>query len=507
LRDTNGILSLYNALGNLFTERYRILKEKPIFDSAMLYYKNSLEILKKPKYSYKSGTFLGNMGDLLAISGDYRSAKFYSEKSLKYFIAFGDSAGYFLNVANLANYNLRLGDVNKAIDQLESALRYCERNDNREVLIYVYKNLNEAYFKKGDVNKAYEYLQKSVVFNDSLNNQIYSSNIKDLQSTYQLEKKESDIKALTQANEIQELKAKQSKLLLLGVGVILLIIIVIAYLLFKRNREKNAANLLLQEQNSIITQKKQEIEHSIQYAKGIQNALLPAIKDIKSVFPEGFIYYLPKDVVSGDFYWFHKLGDLFYLVAADCTGHGVPGALMSIVSMDKLSQAMFEKKLTEPKEILRFLNIEIKNSLKQHDDETRQRDGLDLALLRINTKTNTIDFSAANRPLYIVSKGEIKEYKADKVAIAGFTPDEYVFQQVSLQLNKGDCIYLSTDGYADQFGGNESKKFMTKNFKSLLQKICELDMNSQEKELINNHLTWKGNYEQVDDILVIGIKI
>jgi serine phosphatase RsbU (regulator of sigma subunit) len=211
--------------------------------------------------------------------------------------------------------------------------------------------------------------------------------------------------------------------------------------------------------------------------------------------------------VSGDFYWFHKLGDYFYCVAADCTGHGVPGALMSIVSMDKIIQAIFEKKLHEPKEILKFLNIEIKKALKQHHDESKQRDGLDIALIRINTKTNELDFASANRPLYLISNRVLTEYKADKVAIAGFTPDEHNFMQLSLKVNKGDCIYISTDGYADQFGGENGKKFMTKNFKSLLQSAAQKDMLNQEAEVIKSHINWKGRYEQVDDVLVIGIKI
>src|SRR5581483_1378923 len=165
--------------------------------------------------------------------------------------------------------------------------------------------LNDFYYSKKDLTKAYDYFNTYITLRDSMNKQLFSANLNDIQNGYELDKKEASIKQLTQENEIQELKAKQNGFVLLGVGAVLLIIIVIAYLLYKQNRQKNAANVLLKEQNTIITQKKQEIEHSIQYAKGIQNALLPSIKEIKSVFPEGFIYYLPKDVVSGDFYWFH----------------------------------------------------------------------------------------------------------------------------------------------------------------------------------------------------------
>lgn len=508
LDDVGGISKLYNALGGYYGDRHFLFKQKPDFDSALSYYNKAIEYLKyKDVDRANYGIFYGNIGDLMSQLGDYKSAKFYAEKYLDIIKDSGDSASYFLSIANLGNYESNLGNTDKAISLFDRALRFAEANEIGNIAQLCYAGLYEAYEKKGNTAKAFEFFKKNKAIDDTLNKQLSSASLSDIKSSFEIEKKEADIKQLKQANEIQELKAKQNKFILAGVGIVLLIIMVIAYLLYKRNQEKYAANLLLKEQNAIISQKKQEIEHSIQYAKGIQNALLPSIKEIKSVFPEGFIFYQPKDVVSGDFYWFHKLGDHFYLIAADCTGHGVPGALMSIVSMDKIAQGIFEKKITEPAEILKFLNIEIKNSLKQHDGDSKQRDGLDLALVRINIKTNQVDFSSANRPIYVVSKETIAEYKADKVAIAGFTPDDHRFQQLSVSLNKGDCLYLSTDGYADQFGGPENKKFMTKNFKLLLGKVHHLDMNSQEKELINNHLTWKGNYEQVDDILVIGIKI
>jgi serine phosphatase RsbU (regulator of sigma subunit) len=508
LGDVSGVTKLCNALGGYFGEKHATSKLKPDFDSSLSYYNKAISFLKAngiTKQSY--GIFYGSMGDLMAQLGDYKSAKYYGDTYLDLIRKNGDSATYYVSLASVANYELHLGNTDKAISMYEEAKEFAEKNDVKNVQQVVYDGLYECYETKGDVPNAFIYYKKAKIMQDTLNKQLFSASITDIQNSFEIEKREASIKQLQQANEIQELKAKQNKFILLGVGIVLMIIMVIAYLLYKRNQEKYAANLLLQEQNAIISQKKQEIEQSIQYAKGIQNALLPSIKEIKSVFPEGFIYYQPKDVVSGDFYWFHKLGDHFYLVAADCTGHGVPGALMSIVSMDKIGQGIFEKKLSEPKDILRFLNVEIKNSLKQHDDESKQRDGLDLALIRINIKTARVDFSAANRPLYIVSAGKITEYKADKVAIAGFTPDEHDFKQISLEMKKGDCLYMSTDGYADQFGGTESKKFMTRNFKSLLEKIHNLDMNSQERELINSHLTWKGNYEQVDDILVVGIKV
>ncbi|HWY12606.1 MAG TPA: SpoIIE family protein phosphatase [Bacteroidia bacterium] len=508
LKDTDGITKVFNALGGYYGDKHSNFKKKPDFDSALMYYNKAIDFLKASGLpTRRLGIFYGNIGDLMSQLGDYKSAKFYGEKYLDLIKDSGDSASYYLNIANLAGFEMHLGNTDKAIELFEKAHLFAVRNEIKNTLALVYSGLNECYEEKGNIPKAYEFLKKTKILEDELNKQLFSANLSDFQNSYEIEKREVNIKQLKQDNEIQELKGKQNKFALAGVGIVLLIIIIIAYLLFKQNKVKNAANLLLQEQNNIIIQKKLEIDHSIQYAKGIQTALLPNINDIKKIYPESFIYYLPKDVVSGDFYWFHNVDDYFYCVAADCTGHGVPGALMSIVSMDKIIQAIFEKKLNEPKDILKFLNVEIKKALKQHTDEAKQRDGLDIALVRINTKNNSLDFASANRPLYIISNNKLSEYKADKVAIAGFTPDNHEYKQLSLKLNKGDCLYIASDGYADQFGGGNGKKFMTKNFKMLLEEGSGKDMKSQESQVISSHTSWKGKYEQVDDILVIGIKI
>lgn len=509
LNDVESTAGMLNTLAQFYSDQYSSTKKKEFYDSSMLYLNKVIDLTKSNKI-FPPGSheiFYGSLAGLMAQSGDYTSAKFYMEKKLKRDLLKTDSLAYYNDLEEFADMEFRSGNVEKAIELAKTTHAFATRKDYKELVMAACARLNDFYYSKKDLTKAYDYFTTYITLRDSMNKQLFSANLNDIQNGYELDKKEASIKQLTQANEIQELKAKQNGFMLMGVGAVLLIIIVIAYFLYKQNREKNAANLLLKEQNTIITQKKQEIDHSIQYAKGIQMALLPEIHEIKNTFPESFIYYLPKDVVSGDFYWFHKLEDYFYCVAADCTGHGVPGALMSIVSMDKIIQAIFEKKLVEPKGILQFLNVEIKKTLKQHHDTAKQRDGLDIALIRINTKTYTVDFSSANRPLYIISNGVLSEHKADKVAIAGFTPDDHLFQQLTLKLQKEDCIYISSDGYADQFGGEEGKKFMTKNFKAMLQKVSQKDMKTQEAEVINSHNQWKGNYEQVDDILVIGIKI
>jgi serine phosphatase RsbU (regulator of sigma subunit) len=508
-KNVSGIAIMYNTFGQYYLNYYNETHKRNYFDSSYSYYEKAIKYLKENNKG-KTGTyqkFYGGLGDLFALSKNYDSAIYYKEKSSNFHLEMGDSGRVVNNMDDIAGYEFERGNIDKAIALDKFCYDYGKRTGMPDIVLSAAEKLNKFYFTKHDLVTAYRYLEESTSLDDSLHKQLYSTSLNDIENEFEIEKREINIKHLQQANEIQELKNERSNYFLMGASVIVLIILIILYLLVKQNKEKNITNARLSEQNHIITEKKKEIDKSIQYAKGIQNAVIPDTAEFKKQFPENFVFYSPKDVVSGDFYWLHDSEKYFYAIAADCTGHGVPGALMSIVSMDKLAQATFEKKLTEPASILEFLNIEIKKALKQHSEESKQKDGLDIALLRFDKKNNSVTFAGANRPLYLVRNGKLTEYKSDKVAIAGFTPNDFQFHQQEIQLQKNDCLYLSSDGYADQFGGPEAKKFMTRNFKLLLESVFNKNMKEQEKEIVENHLKWKGNFEQVDDILVIGIKI
>jgi serine phosphatase RsbU (regulator of sigma subunit) len=507
LKDTSGLLKLSSAIGSYYANRFNEERVRPFYDSAIAYYSTFIDVCKASNGHYALGAMYGNLGDLMAQAGDYKSARFYGEKNLEYVKKRGDSSMIYHCYSSLAGYDMLSGKYDPAIKDFDLCIRYAKRADAKELLKHCYEGLFRAYEGKKDIAKAHEYFKKYIFLRDSIDITTSSTELSDIRSTYEIDKREASIKNLTQEKEITELKNARNKYILFGAVTFTIIILIIAWLLYRQNQHKHAVNVKLTNQNTVITQKKHEIENSIRYAKGIQTALLPDMQEIKSCFGNSFIYYQPKDVVSGDFYWFHKLNGSFYCVAADCTGHGVPGALMSIVSVDKITQAIFEKKILEPKDILRFLNVEIKKALKQHNESSRQRDGLDIALLKFDLEKNTVSYSGANRPLYVTNSGTLSEHKPDKVAIAGFTDDAHEFNQITLSLKKGDGLYIFSDGFADQFGGPEGKKYMSRNFKSLLESVSGLDAAEQEKEVINRHLSWKGSYDQVDDILVIGIKV
>ncbi|HND72678.1 MAG TPA: SpoIIE family protein phosphatase, partial [Bacteroidia bacterium] len=260
------------------------------------------------------------------------------------------------------------------------------------------------------------------------------------------------------------------------------------------------------DQKNVIEIKNREVTESLHYAKRIQAAILPDIKKINQSLQDLFILYLPKDIVSGDFYSFAQRDEKIIVAAADCTGHGVAGAFMSMIGTALLNQIVNEKGITEPSEILTQLNDGIVTSLKQRESEMNE--GMDIALCTINNKSKTLQYSGANRPLWIIRNNEFQYYKPNKIPIGGQQYNKTDgFMQHNITLEQGDSIYLFSDGYVDQFGGDLGKKFMTKKFRELLLSIQHLSMNEQKEYLLNTLIKWQGKHDQVDDILVIGIKI
>jgi serine phosphatase RsbU (regulator of sigma subunit) len=258
---------------------------------------------------------------------------------------------------------------------------------------------------------------------------------------------------------------------------------------------------------NLLLQKNKDITDSITYAKRIQQAILPPEKMVKELLPDSFIFYKPKDIVSGDFYWVAELGNMVMFAAVDCTGHGVPGAFMSIVGQNFLNQAVNEHRLSRPDQILNFLNEEISRNLGK-DEKHQIKDGMDLALCVMSKTSRTLEFAGAFNPLWILRGDEIIEVKGNKFPIGSHLGGELKsFTKQEVKLEKGDQLYVFTDGYADQFGGPKQKKFKYKNIKKLLIDNRTASMERQKQILENTLADWKGNLEQIDDILIMGVRI
>jgi serine phosphatase RsbU (regulator of sigma subunit) len=285
------------------------------------------------------------------------------------------------------------------------------------------------------------------------------------------------------------------------------------------------SNKELAHKNDVIEEKNKDITDSINYAKRIQEAILPAIDLKNKLFPEAFVLFQPRDIVSGDFYWFTEKNGKRLIAAVDCTGHGVPGAFMSMIGNAFLNQIVNEKGITKPSDILNQLRELIIAALKQTGAEGENQDGMDISLLSFDTINNIVEFAGANNPVWIIKAtgnkvpiaigegpGEnsspiLEEVKGDKQPIGIYTGPAKPFTNHAIKINAGDVLYISTDGFADQMGGSTGKKFRYKTFKDQVTSMVHLSMKEQENALRKIINEWKGGYDQTDDILVIGIRV
>jgi serine phosphatase RsbU (regulator of sigma subunit) len=257
----------------------------------------------------------------------------------------------------------------------------------------------------------------------------------------------------------------------------------------------------------VIERQKKEMAQSIKYASYIQKALLPSDSIIKILFPEYFLIYLPRDIVSGDFYWTLKSKKRTYFALADCTGHGVPGAFLSILGLSLLNQVIDRHNPLAASDALNIIREYIMKALHQTGELTEQKDGIDMSFLMLDTEKNILEFAGAFQPLYIIRNGnQLMEIPGDKMPIGIAAEEEVSFKNHSIELTDGDMIYLFTDGYVDQFGGPDGKKFKFRPFRNLLLNICNYPMERQKEAITRQYYDWRGDLLQLDDISIFGFR-
>jgi serine phosphatase RsbU (regulator of sigma subunit) len=376
-----------------------------------------------------------------------------------------------------------------------------EQNSLDHELIETYDELILLYEDQGKFQESFKTLK--------LQNELKSKilNIEKINRITALEKK----LALSQKEkEIQEAKSNTQKLFYVLIGIAFMLLFAVYMYLKTRSLKNKIANQhnKLEEKNIIIEEKNKDITDSIHYAKRIQEAILPSEDVIKQILPNSFIFYKPKDIVSGDFYWMERFGKQTIVAAVDCTGHGVPGAFMSIVGANLLNEAVNEHGITQPAAILNNIRKSLIKKLRKKNEDSSIKDGMDAALLSINEDEMIAEFAGAYNPLWIIRNNNLLEYKADKTPIGiNQYEEDKPFNNSKIELQKGDLLYIFTDGYADQFGGSHGKKFKYKNLKELLLKIATQSLSEQAILLEKEFTNWKGELEQVDDVLIIGVKI
>jgi PAS domain S-box-containing protein len=277
----------------------------------------------------------------------------------------------------------------------------------------------------------------------------------------------------------------------------------IGYDITERKRKEE---LLLQRTND-LDERNKEMESSLRYAQRIQAAIMPDVNELRRSFSDAFVFYKPKDIVSGDFWWYHETSENVFVAALDCTGHGVPGALMSVLAHSILREVFFNRGLNDPAEILREIDEELFIALNRESSHRPYTDGMDIALCCFEKKQKHLHFSGAYRPLLLARKGELIEYPASRYPIGFYSDVEKHFSTCTIELEEGDTVFLFSDGFADQFGGEKEKKLNKKRFRELLSSINGMKSDEQESFLEYALVNWKQEFPQTDDILVMGLKI
>jgi len=328
-------------------------------------------------------------------------------------------------------------------------------------------------------------------------------------------RKELERKNLELKNKDLEIRNKNIMLISFFIGSLLLLVLIIV--IYKNYRDKKKINIILEEQNNKLEKQYEQIKiqnhqimASINYGKRIQDAILPSNKLLTHFFNKYFIFFKPRDIVSGDFYWFSVQGDNLFLAAVDCTGHGVPGAFMSLIGNSLLNYIVNEKGIYKPSEILKELNIGVNKALSQsHSGNDDHEDGMDITLCKFDKKNKTIELSAANHTAFVVKGNEIKEIEGDELSIGEIysQKDDIEFTNHLIPMDKESTLYMFSDGYPDQFGGTKGKKFMFKKLKQLFIENQNNNQETQTKNLEKRFETWKAETKQTDDVLVIGIKL
>jgi serine phosphatase RsbU (regulator of sigma subunit)/Tfp pilus assembly protein PilF len=513
--DKQGVAGTYGNIGNI----YQLLKNYP---EALSYDLKCAAMMKETGDRQGQGIAYMNMGYLYMLVGDDVSA----ERQLNYASGLqeeiGDKQGLATTLANKGELYLKMHRFDDARKNYAAALRIAPEVGSKKDFAMIYTGLSRLDSATGDFKRALQDYKFARRYDDSLVNEDNIRKTVQVRMQYDFDRKEAERQAELnkkdeEAKEKEKLKEYRSFVIYVISGVLLISFASIAFVLFRRYRLKQRLSEELSLKNNIIERRNKDITDSIQYAFRIQQSILPREAIFRETFRDHFVYYSPKDVVSGDFYWLEVLhttpksgerSKVAVLGAIDCTGHGVPGALMSIVGNTLLNQTIKNPDINSPADALNFLNRELPKNLKSGGADDTIRDGMDMVLCTFNFNSKRLDFAGANNSIYIVRNGALTELKGDKQPISSAADeDKKDFVNHSFDLLEGDCVYLFTDGLADQFGGPKGKKFKYKQLEELLIGNARLPLSEQKNALHTALENWKGDLEQVDDILVIGVRI
>lgn len=538
LNDKLGQAMSLNNLGTLYKDKGQIFDALECFES-------SLRIAKEEGDQRIMAISYDNIGGIYYNQGyPTKAIEFYS-KAVEIREINGEYSGVAFSLNNIASVYLSMNRIDEAYDFAQRSMAISEQIDYPMDIQNAAQTLYKIYKLKNDYEQALIYYEKYTAMHDIVHNEMNRREALTQSLRYEYEKKA--LKESLENQKIQELKDSQIAAQDATISqertfkyAMITLLILMAYVIFisiRNYRQKQRDNDLIQQQKSEVESQKlkiekqhfilegtyKEISDSISYAKRIQQAILPKASSVAKEFDDCFVWYLPKNVVSGDFYWLERIENSIILAVADCTGHGVPGAMVSVVCHNALNRAVFELGITDPEKILETTRALVIETFDKSGGEVK--DGMDIALIQIIPDQQKVIFAGANNNLYIIRQGlkpeitaercevslhneqlcTLIELKADKQPIGRFSKAK-PFSRQELKLEENDQLYLFTDGLADQFGGPKGKKFKYQQFKEILVENHTYSLSKQYEELVQRFNQWKGELEQVDDICVIGVR-
>jgi len=517
--DTTKAGELLKQISNSYSNIGGIFDETGKYDSALQYQLKSLAIKQQLHDTAGIATSYNNLGNVYEHLKNYPEALRNYTACLEMGIKLNEKEIITISHLNIGIDEIKIHKTDDAEKHFMEALQLASKMGSKFYIDGSYQGLTQVDSVKGDFKAAFINYKLFIAYRDSLNNEANTKKTVQAQMNYEFDKKQAAQQAeQAQKDAVTEATKKKQQVIILLVSLGLLLVIIFSVMLFSRfkvtQKQKQIIEkqkLEVEHQKAIVDEKNKDITDSIHYASRIQHALLTSTDFISKRLKEYFILFKPRDIVSGDFYWANEVetneGRRFLICAGDCTGHGVPGAFMSLLNISLLNEVNLEKKINEPAKILDTVREHIIKALNPEGDDKGSKDGMDCALCSFSFTNYMLDFACANNPLWLIRNNECMEFNADKMPVGIQNEKNIPFTLKSVSLQKGDMIYIFTDGYADQFGGPKGKKFKYKQLQEKLLAISNQPMDKQKQELERAFDDWKGNLEQVDDVLIIGIRI
>lgn len=503
-KETNNdgkMASLNNNIGLTYMEE----KNLPMATKHM---QLALALNKKVNNDVGTAAAAENIGLIYDQLKDYNLAMTYYKQAYKIWTGRNDVYSTAINLSYMAMTFNHIKQYKRACDTATKALQMSQSVGAISTQIDLHNYLSESYKQLKNYETALYHYTRSKQLADSVKS---DENIKaytetQLKYSFYKQQLQDSLGYVLKVNKKEEQLKAEKTIKYFAFGAIA-IFAVLLFFLFKGNKEKQEANKLIVKQKELVEEKQKEIIDSITYAKRIQTALLASNKLLSESLKEHFVFYKPKDIVAGDFYWATAIEEKFIYITGDCTGHGVPGAFMSLLNISILNETIKEKKIFKPDLILNTVRSEIISALNPEGSTEESKDGMDCVAIVIDKKNKTLEYASANNSFYFIRNNELTVYKADKMPVGKSHDSNIPFQYHKIDLQENDLIYTFTDGYADQFGGPNGKKFKYKQFMELLHSIHNLPLSQQSMVVSQKFDEWKGILGQVDDVCVIGIKV